>query len=121
MTYAGGPATASSGASASSRSSGRGGGAGGCGGGASDAPGLDSVGARDGSFPAARRTARQSGEPAGISSTRALVVVEGSRGSSLRRGAEPLSFAPTLEAPRMRITVSYTHLRAHETPEHLVC
>src|SRR5678816_4765325 len=29
--------------------------------------------------------------------------------------------APTLVAAVERETVSYTHLRAHETPEHLVC
>src|SRR5674536_390436 len=33
------------------------------------------------------------------------------------------SSAPTITmgAPRARVPVSYTHLRAHETPEHLVC
>eukprot|EP00658_Telonema_sp_P-2_P068626 TRINITY_DN57573_c0_g1_i1.p2 TRINITY_DN57573_c0_g1~~TRINITY_DN57573_c0_g1_i1.p2 ORF type:complete len:100 (+),score=25.16 TRINITY_DN57573_c0_g1_i1:150-449(+) len=41
--------------------------------------------------------------------------------SSVVGGNVPKEFFPAIEKGFKSMTVSYTHLRAHETPEHLVC
>eukprot|EP00658_Telonema_sp_P-2_P053845 TRINITY_DN42550_c0_g1_i1.p1 TRINITY_DN42550_c0_g1~~TRINITY_DN42550_c0_g1_i1.p1 ORF type:complete len:101 (-),score=13.70 TRINITY_DN42550_c0_g1_i1:88-390(-) len=48
-------------------------------------------------------------------------TVDGKEGIRLPKGIHLLKLRPTKEQLHSTTAVSYTHLRAHETPEHLVC